>query len=522
MPDVFISYSRRNLEFVQQLVDALKKCGKDPWFDQLKEPLSGIAAGAPWWKEIQYGIENVDNFLFVIGPNSISSPYCHAEINYARERGKRLVPVLYCGWIGEGETRKAIDAAIEAIPDDEQVPDSVTSSILNLKKLVRQNWLAISEIQYVVFASSIPFEQSLEQLIQALDLDLAWVRMHSQLVQAAKLWEASGFDDDYLWGANRLKPVYDMIERRKPELESLVQDFIKPEQERLMTELEDINTTHQRRAAIGERLAAIGDTRRGVGLRADGLPDIVWCPVPGGEITLEDGAGTFPVQPFYIAKYPITYVQFQAFLDDKEMGFDHNNWWQGIRPEYQKLEMEEQKFKYDNHPRDTVSWHQAVAFCRWLTAKLPSDAWPSGDISAGEDRIIRLPTEWEWQQAATGGQKDYEYPWGKEWDGRRANTGESRIGRTTAVGMYSEGASPAPVGALDMSGNLWEWCLNQHNNPENVNIEGSAGRVLRGGSFVYHANSARVGHRIRFDPFVGGRYFGFRVVLGSAPKGSGL
>ncbi len=48
MADVFVSYSRRNLEFVQQLVDTLKTNGKDPWFDQLKEPLSGIALGAPW------------------------------------------------------------------------------------------------------------------------------------------------------------------------------------------------------------------------------------------------------------------------------------------------------------------------------------------------------------------------------------------------------------------------------------------------------------------------------------------
>ena len=158
MPDVFISYSRQNLEFVHQLVDALKERGKDPWFDQLKEPLSGIAAGAPWWKQIQDGIESVDNFLFVITPNSIRSPYCHAEINYAREHGKRLVPVLYCGWIGEGETRKAIDAAIEAIPDSEEIPGSVTSSILNLKKLVRANWLAISEIQYVIFSSSVALD----------------------------------------------------------------------------------------------------------------------------------------------------------------------------------------------------------------------------------------------------------------------------------------------------------------------------------------------------------------------------
>jgi formylglycine-generating enzyme required for sulfatase activity len=531
MPDVFISYSRRNLEFVQQLVDALKKSGKDPWFDQLKEPLSGIAAGVPWWKEIQFGIENVDNFLFVVSPNSISSPYCHAEINYARERGKRLVSVLYCGWIGEGETRKAIDAAIEAIPDDEQIPDSVTSSILNLKKLVRANWLAISEIQYVIFASSVPFEQSLEQLIQALDLDLAWVKMHSQLVQAAKLWEANGFENDYLWGANRLKPVYEIIERRNPELHPLVQEFIRPEQERLLAELEDINTSHRRRSAIGERLALIGDARRGVGLRDDGLPDIVWCPVLGGEVTLQrytEGqftGKTFQVQPFYIAKYPITYMQFQAFLDDEKTGSMRDKWWRGIRSQYEKQHqklMPEQRYKYDNHPRENVSWYQAVAFCRWLTAKLPRDAWPSGQIPMGKNWIIRLPTDWEWQQAATGGQKDFEYPWGKAWDGRRANTSESGIARTTAVGMYPVGASPAPVGALDMSGNVWEWCLNEFIHPETVDIEREADRVMRGGSFDRDANNARALYRRGGLPRLGIADDGFRVVVGPAPKGSGL
>jgi len=537
MPDVFISYSRRNLEFVQQLFDALKTKGKDPWFDQLKEPLAGIAAGAPWWKQIQDGIETVDNFLFVISPNSISSPYCHAEINYARERGKRLVPLLYCGWVGEGETRKAIDAAIEAIPDDEEMPDVVTSSILNLKNLVRQNWLAISEIQYVVFASSIAFEQSLEQLVQALDLDLAWVKMHSQVIQAAKLWEASGFDEDYLWRANRLKPVYEMIERRKPELSSLVQEFIKPEQERLLAELEDINTSHQRRSAIGERLALIGDMRPGVGLRPDGLPDIAWCPVLGGEVTLtgldgipaENRVGVFQVKPFYIAKYPITYGQFRAFLDDADMGFNYSEWWQGFTQELDKEQgslfekimptKPEQRSRYDNHPCDSMSWKRAVVFCRWLTARLPRDAWPSGEIPVGNDWIIRLPTEWEWQQAATGGQKDYDYPWGKEWDDRRANARESGFARTTAVGMYPAGASPAPVRALDMSGNVWEWCLNQHDNPAYVSMKGEDYdyRVLRGGSFDTSAEYNRTDYRLWPSPFRRDDDYGFRVVAGAIP-----
>ena len=81
---------------------------------------------------------------------------------------------------------------------------------------------------------------------------------------------------------------------------------------------------------------------------------------------------------------------------------------------------------------------------------------------------MRLPDEWEWQQAATGGDDGNVFPWGADWDAKaepwRANTFESRLGSTTAVGMYPAGASP--TGALDMAGTVWEWCLNKFDAPE--------------------------------------------------------
>jgi formylglycine-generating enzyme required for sulfatase activity len=120
-----------------------------------------------------------------------------------------------------------------------------------------------------------------------------------------------------------------------------------------------------------------------------------------------------------------------------------------------------------------------MAFCRWLSARLGYE--------------VRLPNEWEWQQAATGGNPANVYPWGPEWDGNCVNTYESKLSRTTAVGLYPQGASP--VGALDMSGNVWEWCLNEYDKPQNVTISGYSRRVVRGGSWSSYQAHARAAYR---------------------------
>ena len=125
-----------------------------------------------------------------------------------------------------------------------------------------------------------------------------------------------------------------------------------------------------------------------------------------------------------------------------------------------------------------MAWVEAVAFCRWLSAKLGYE--------------VRLPTEWEWQQAATGGDPANEYPWGP-WDSSRANTYESELQRSTAVGMYPQGISP--VEALDMSGNLWEYCLNEYDNPKRIEVSGEKSRAVRGGVLGRQPRLARCAYR---------------------------
>jgi formylglycine-generating enzyme required for sulfatase activity len=129
------------------------------------------------------------------------------------------------------------------------------------------------------------------------------------------------------------------------------------------------------------------------------------------------------------------------------------------------------------------------------------------------EKSIRLPTEWEWQQAATGGNSSNQYPWGKKWDAARCNSKESRLNRTTSVGIFPQGATLQ--GVLDMAGNVWEWCLNTYENPqshESVHLDNSnAQRVVRGGSWTSLSEDLRTSFRCRGGSASQTNTLGFRL-----------
>lgn len=144
-----------------------------------------------------------------------------------------------------------------------------------------------------------------------------------------------------------------------------------------------------------------------------------------------------------------------------------------------------------------------MAYCRWLTKKLGYE--------------IRLPTEWEWQQAASNGNPANIYPWGAEWNSLRCNTNESQLCRTIAVGMYDQnGDEYLPS---DMAGNVWDWCLNKYKNPaqlpKHTARSDRAKRTVRGGPWDFSAEEARCAHRNYEDPSDRGVYLGFRLLRSS-------
>ena len=231
------------------------------------------------------------------------------------------------------------------------------------------------------------------------------------------------------------------------------------------------------------------------------LPDIDWVEIPGGDFIYQEGERR-SLPTFYMARYPVTNVQYQTFIDAG--GYRNERWWTDlVRPEPQ-----ESNWPQGNRPRSNVDWYEAVAFSRWLSAQLGYE--------------VRLPTEDEWERAARG-RDGHEYPWGVGYrrgyaniDEKSTNAGEWCLERTTAVGVYGHAASAE--GVLDLSGNVWEWCLNKYAHPDQVAADTSGdSRVVRGGSWYVDPVYARGSRRGGYSPdnrssFVGG----FRLVS-SAP-----
>ena len=109
------------------------------------------------------------------------------------------------------------------------------------------------------------------------------------------------------------------------------------------------------------------------------------------------------------------------------------------------------------------------------------------------------------------------YPWGEDdWNPAeepwRANSFESDLGRSTAVGLYPVGVSAS--GVWDLAGTVWEWCQNAYANPDDTGFSTDANitRVLRGGSFYYDRRFCRAPYRYDFYPLNRFNNFGFRLL----------
>jgi len=291
----------------------------------------------------------------------------------------------------------------------------------------------------------------------------------------------------------------------------------------------DLSTDCQR-LADGIR-AFFANSRRPTMLRSklyDLLPmPFTWIDIPAGRVTLEakkgfyGGGQTFEVPAFTIAKYPITNDQFAKFIDAG--GYTERKWWsetgwktlqQGWyydgssggweppgKPWHEPAYWSDSNWNSAEQPVVGVSWHEAQAFCQWLSE------------TSGEP--IRLPTETQWQWAAQGNDSRL-YPWGDDWNAGYCNSQESGIGKTTPIARY-EGKGDSPFGVVDMVGNAWEWCVTDPTSGSHQ-THAAAGYVLRGGSWSNSNHYARTTTRYGFDPYFRLNLVGFRIIRAALSK----
>jgi formylglycine-generating enzyme required for sulfatase activity len=236
---------------------------------------------------------------------------------------------------------------------------------------------------------------------------------------------------------------------------------------------------------------------------------------------------TLALPQFWIGKYQVTVKEYRAFVDAGGYQLGENIWGYYGRVWRDKItnqikepsEWNEPFWTGDERlPVNNVCWYEAMAYCRWISAKFGSR--------------YSLPTEAEWEKAARGIDGRI-YPWGDTFEAARCNSGRPQYQRwdgiqhqacefTAPVGSYPEGASP--YGAMDMSGNVWEWCLSMtvdldrypdhvdpRRYPKDQNPDHPTGRILRGGCYCSRPDEVRTAARSWGDPEL--RLYGFRVAL---------
>ncbi|PDW00196.1 formylglycine-generating enzyme family protein [Candidatus Viridilinea mediisalina] len=223
---------------------------------------------------------------------------------------------------------------------------------------------------------------------------------------------------------------------------------------------------------------------------------------------------------YWIGRTEVTNAQFRPFVEGD--GYTNIVYWTEAGWAWRVAEQvsqprfwEDARFNGDEQPVVGVSWYEAVAYTRWLSAQTGHE--------------FRLPSEAEWEKAARGPDGRI-YPWGDAWDASRLNSGQSLdVGRTTPVGQYPTGASQ--YRALDMAGNVWEWCATKWRKGYPYRLEdewtaaylaGEEGRVLRGGSwYSSEAKFVRGAYRSHSDPRPRNIFNGLRVVSHAPVPGSG-
>lgn len=219
----------------------------------------------------------------------------------------------------------------------------------------------------------------------------------------------------------------------------------------------------------------------------------------------EKWAHPVEVEPFAMARACVTQSEFAAFVEDggygrielwgdegwswrARTGAEHPVYWRRRGDGWERRHFDRWVALEPYRPVVHVSWYEAEAYCRWGGRRLPSEA--------------------EWELAATG-QPKRRFPWGDlEFEPKHANLDWQAMG-TADVGSFPAGDSPYPVGCRQMFGNVWEWTSTTFGPYPNFEPDAyremsepwfGSRKVLRGGSWATRSRFLRSTMRNYFTP----------------------
>ncbi|MCE7948774.1 MAG: formylglycine-generating enzyme family protein [Chloroflexi bacterium CFX4] len=249
--------------------------------------------------------------------------------------------------------------------------------------------------------------------------------------------------------------------------------------------------------------------------RTDEKTGAIMVYVPAGKFMMGSDNGDsderpvheqFIAQSLWLDLTPVTNAAYAKFVADG--GYRQRELWTAAGWAWREKGSVIAPQNYDgftapNQPRVGISWYEVWAFAAWRGGRLPTEA------------------EWEW---AARGPENRVYPWGNsfvddlEYVIYHGNSG----GKTHPVGEGIRIKGAAWCGALDMSGNVWEWVSSVYEpypyraDDGRETRDGTDSRGLRGGSWYYDRGDARAAFRSRPDPDFRGFNLGVRVAV-SAP-----
>lgn len=227
-------------------------------------------------------------------------------------------------------------------------------------------------------------------------------------------------------------------------------------------------------------------------------PSIEWVDIPAGTFTIgsptseldranDETQHLVTLSAFKMSKFEVTFEQYDLFCDATGRSKPSDEGW-----------------GRGNRPVINVSWEDATAFAEWMGC--------------------RLPTEAEWEYAARGGTTS-PFCTGENLTTSQANYNGNYPYSNNAKGEFLQKTMPVgsfeanSYGLFDMHGNVWEWCsdwfgaypLTEQINP--IGASSGFNRVMRGGSWLFHAYLCRSAHRNCGTPKGYRDDVGFRLVL---------